>query len=168
MEKQYGKLTIEQFHAFMGRLLELLQQLQEATELLASAPASMFDSVMVGGIGDYCHAYKRPLHEFLAMVIVAIGRQDELEAFVSAADPQQSLLDSLDLDAPGKPHDARFPLQLVMAWCHALGRSVQSIVTYGRSISGLFQDVRERGDVDALFKAIRMHRLSWVHRRPWN
>jgi len=41
---------------------------------------------------------------------------------------------------------------------YSLGRSIQSMATYGRSISSLLEDVRENNNYDSLFKAIRMDR----------
>jgi hypothetical protein len=57
-----------------------------------------------------------------------------------------------------KPQHEAFDDSDVVALVYSLGRSMQSMVTYGRSLSSLLQDVRDSNSQDSLFKAIRMDR----------
>jgi hypothetical protein len=159
MRKEYGKLTSEQLREFVAFLPRLLSMLREMDSHIASAPAMKFDEVMGAEYGGYCLAYEMPLLTHLSLVIVGLNRQEELHEWALSPDPQQAVLDTLRADADDdKPHNELFEEASVLALCYALSRTIQSMARYGRSISGLLQDVRERHDQEALFKAIRADR----------
>ena len=122
---------------------------------LSTVPAAKFDEVMAGDYGQYCLTYELPFMQHLSLVIVALNRQEELSGYVSSPDPQQAVLDDLKREPADKPHNEKFTVQGVVALAYSLARTIQSMATYGRSISGLLEDVREKGDQEALFKAIR-------------
>lgn len=132
--------------------------LREMSEHIASTPAEKFDEVMTGEYGDYCLAYELPFLQHLSLVVVALGREDEIHQWAFSPDPQQAVLDALKSDAEDKPHNPKFDETGVLALSYALTRTIQSMARYGRSISGLLEDVRVRGDQAALFKAIRADR----------
>lgn len=161
LAKEYGKLTSAQFVEFIGHLPGLLNLIKEANELFAGVPLDRFNEAMTGDYGNYCHVYERPFAEHLASVLVAMNRQDDLDTFAKSPDPQEAMLESLrhmdDVDDDRPWHEA-FQKGEVLALVLALGRTLTSMTTYGRSISGLLEDVRERNDQEALFKAIRMDR----------
>lgn len=160
MQKEFGKLTSDQFRAVIGKIPEVLDMLQEMNGLLASSPPAKFDSVMLGGCGSYGYVYELSFIEHLTLVLVALNRQDEVHEMAAAPDPQQALLDSLARDDDAdRPHNPLFERQSVVTLTYSLGRSIQSMVTYGRSISSLLQEVREKGDQEALLKAIRVDRV---------
>jgi hypothetical protein len=160
MSKEFGKLSSSQLQEFVGVLPKLLSMLREMEAHVASAPASRFDEVMAGDYGHYCLVYDLPFMTHLGLVIVALNRQGEVHEWASAADPQQAVLDMLARasEQDDKPHNDNFDKASVLALSYALARTVQSMARYGRSISGLLEDVRERGDQESLFKAIRADR----------
>lgn len=49
MEKEYGKLTADQFKEFIGKLPELNRQRSEFGQLLSDLPKDKFDKLMVSG-----------------------------------------------------------------------------------------------------------------------
>lgn len=160
MKKEYRKLTADQFKEFVKLLPELFAMARSADKDLASVSAAKFDSVMVGDFGDYSQVYEQPLAEHVALVAVALNRQGEVGAIAASSDPQEAALDALrNRDKnDDKPENEAFTVTEVMALAYSLSRSLQSMATYGRSISSLLQDVRETGNHDSLFKAIRMDR----------
>lgn len=160
MEKEYGKLSTAQLREFVGVLPNLFSMLRETDAHIASAPAAKFDEVMAGDYGHYCLVYEVPFLAHLAVVIVALNRQEEVHEWASAVDPPQAVLDVLARasDEEDKPHNENFDQTSVLALSYALARTIQSMARYGRSISGLLEDVREKDDQEALFKAIRADR----------
>lgn len=158
MAKDYGKLSADQLKEFVGFLPTLFVTLRDASARIATVSSAKFDEVMAGDYGQYCLAYEAAFTEHLALVVVALNRQDDLKAYLAAPDPQQAVLDGLKHEGEDRPESEFFETHTVLALCYSLTRTIQSMATYGRSISGLLEDVRERGDQDALFKAIRIDR----------
>jgi hypothetical protein len=160
MEKQYGKLTADQFREFLAFIPNLLTMLRDMTIRLASTPASKFDSVMAGDYGLYSYVYEMPFAQHLSLVVVALNRQGEVQDMAASTDPQEALLELLRSheQVEDKPQHPDFDDEDVLTLAYSLGRTIQSMATYGRSISSLLQDVRENNNHDSLLKAIRMDR----------
>jgi hypothetical protein len=160
MEKEYGKLTVDQFGELLQFLPELLSMLRGMNAQLASTPAAKFDSVMPGDYGLYSHVYELPFIDHLGRVTVALNRQGDVHEMAASPDPQEAVLEMIRNrdEVEDKPHHPEFDKEVVMALVYSLGRTIQSMATYGRSISSLLQDVRENNNHDSLLKAIRMDR----------
>lgn len=160
MKKDYGKLTGDQFQEFIQILPDVFAKLREADDLLALTPKARFDKVFPGDWGDYSHLYELPFIEHLSWVVFALNRQEEVKDVASSPDPQEAVLAMLRLrDAvEDKPQHEAFSDEEVLTLIYSLNRTMQSMATFGRSISSLLQDVRENNNHDSLFKAIRMDR----------
>lgn len=160
MEKEYGKLTAEQFQELIGTLPAVFELMRKMIEHLESIPAAKFDELMTGDYGQYGYVYESPFAEHLAVVTLALNRQDEIREMATSPDPQEAVLAMVRArdDVEDKPHNEMFDRSGVSALVYSLGRTMQSMATYGRSISSLLQDVRDHNDQDSLFKAIRMDR----------
>lgn len=159
MEKEFGRLSTAQLRELIGALPKLLEMIAEAELEIARAPVAKRNELLGGDLGGYCHIYEAPFSLHLAVLVVALNRETELSAMASAQDPQEALLAWLRSDADDeKPHKQGFDIGEVIALVYALGRSMVSMATYGRSISSLLEEVREQGNADALFDAIRMDR----------
>ncbi|WP_341915516.1 hypothetical protein [Polaromonas sp. YR568] len=160
MIKEYGKLTAGQFHEFIGAVPGLLEMLRGMNEQLASTSAVKFDSVMPGDYGLYSYVYEMPFAQHLSFVVVGLNRMDEVKAMAASPDPQQAVLNLMrDRDAvDDREQHPDFDDEDIVTLAYSLGRTIQSMATYGRSISSLLQDVRENNNHDSLFKAIRMDR----------
>lgn len=160
MSKEYGKLSADQFYEFIGEIPGLLKMLREMNEHIVSTPAAKFDSVMLGDYGHYSYVYELPFIQHVSLVVVGLNRLDEVTAMAASHDPQEAVLEQLRKrdevdDAPQHPD---FGEEDIVTLAYSLGRSIQSMATYGRSISSLLQDVRENNNHDSLLKAIRMDR----------
>lgn len=160
MQMQYGNFTTEQFQELISFLPVLFDLMSEMTAQVESIPASRFDSVMTGDYGDYCHVYELPFAEHLALIGLALNRQDEFKEMAASPDPQEAALAMIraHLHVDVKPHHEAFDKSSVMALAYSVGRTLQSMVSYGRSLSSLLQDVRDNNNQDSLFKAIRVDR----------
>lgn len=159
-KKEYGKLSSAQLQEFVGILPKLFEMLRKTDAHIATAPSARFDEVMAGDYEHYCLVYELPFITHLVLVTVALDRQGELHQWAAAADPPQAVLDMLAnaSEEDDKPHNENFDQTSVLALSYALARTIQSMARYGRSISGLLEDVREKDDQEALFKAIRADR----------
>lgn len=161
MQKEYGKLTADQFREFIQILPDVFAMLRETNERLASTSAAKFDSVMSNDYGGYSIFYELPFIQHLSMLVSALNRQAEVNDMAASPDPQEVVLELLrrrDEIEDDKPHNEAFSTSGVITLCYSLGRTMQSMATYGRSISSLLQDVRDNNNHDSLFKAIRMDR----------
>lgn len=161
MTKSYGRLSPDQLREFIQVLPDVFAMMRGANEQIACTPAAKFDSVMSGDYGDYNFVYELPLADHLSLLIVALGRHDDLNEMAASPDPQEAVLELLrrrDEIEDDKPQSEAFTDAGVVALCYSLGRTMRSMATYGRSISSLLQDVRDNSNHDSLFKAIRMDR----------
>ena len=103
MQKQYGKLTADQFRAFVDQLPVLQREAREARRHLKSRPETSWDGVLSR---DYCWSwiYEFPFAVHLAAIVVAFDRQVGLARVASSADPQQHLLDETGRESPFDLH----------------------------------------------------------------
>ncbi len=160
MQKEFGKFSADQFREFIQTLPDVLAMLREMNERLANSPAAKFDGLMDGDYALYSYVYDLPFIEHLSLAIVALNRHGDVEEMAASADPQEAALEQMRKrhDDDDRPHNEHFDRANVAALAYSIGRTIESMVTYGRSISSLLQDVRENNNHDALLKAIRMDR----------
>jgi hypothetical protein len=160
MQKEYGKLTPAQFQEFMAILPDVFAMLRDMEQRLAGTPATKFDSAMPGDFGRYSDVYELPFHEHLAWLIHGLNRLGEVKDVAASPDPQEAVLEMLRKrdEIDDVPQHKDFADEDLLGLTYALSRTMQSMATYGRSISSLIQDVREKGNHGSLFKAVRMDR----------
>ena len=160
MKKDYGKLTADQFQEFIQILPDVFAKLREADDLLARTSTAKFERVFPGDCGDYSYWYELPFVEHLSWMVLALNIQEEVKDVASSSDPQEAVLTLLRQrdEVEDKPLHEAFTDEDVLTLVYSLNRTMQSMATYGRSISSLLQDVRENNNHDSLFKAIRMDR----------
>lgn len=161
MTKEFGKLTSVQFAELIAYVPNLLRLIKEVGEHLADTPAEKFDAFMCSPYGNYCHIYESSFCEHLAYVSVVMNRHHDIHQMAASPDPQEAVLDvlrNLDKADDDRPLYEGFTESQALALIYSLGRSVTSMATYGRSISALLQEVRDKKDHESLFKAIRMDR----------
>jgi hypothetical protein len=76
-----------------------------------------------------------------------------------AADPQQQALDSWpNADSPEQDAHPDFAPQDLVGLAYSVQRTILSVMLFQRSMSGLIQEVRESGNLDSLFNAVRVDR----------
>lgn len=158
MEKEYGKLTAEQFTEFIGKLPELNKQRSEFGRLLSDLPKEKFDTLMVSGF-NWAEIYEVTFTEHVAIATVAFNQAKWLSNLAASDDPQQAILDTWPADIEEDTHPAYEPQDL-MGLAYSLQRTILSIMLFQRSISGLIQEVRDHDNMDALFNAVRVDRTT--------
>ena len=113
---------------------------------------------MLGNQWQYCLLYELPLVEHLGVLIWGLNRIEDVQKMAASADPQQALLDALDQEVEDNEDNDSVDAEDLVCMTYSLGRTMRSMATYGRSISGLLKDVRDNNNIDSLFKAIRIDR----------
>ena len=97
------------------------------------------------------------------LLLYVLGKVEWIKSISLASDPQEAALAELDDDTPlewnGGPGGV-FAKSDLFGLFVALQKNVLSIMLYKQSVCGLIEDARERGDDDALFKAIRVDRTE--------
>ena len=159
MEKEYGKLTAEQFRRLIAKLPELRAGAKDLPELLRTATSEKVRAVLDEGI-HWAGFYELPFAEHVALSLFLLGQGERLIEMAKTADPQEAMLRWIDEDyetlvAEGKEPDYGDALAATVS----LQRQVFSLMLYKQTMSALLREVREKND-DALFKAVRLDRSA--------
>lgn len=165
MEKEYGKLTAEEFARLVRKLPELRQGEVEIRQEASRLPKSRIRELLGEG-SNWAPVYEMPMSQHLALVVLAIdGGYDYLRSLAALPNPQRQILDDLDTsrldidpDNWQGGHLGVFSKQDLLGLCYSLQRTVLSIMLFQRSISALVEEVRESEDPTALFNAVRVDR----------
>ena len=161
IEKEFGKLTVDQFRELVKALPEIRSNMKELPELIRSTPRDKVDALLKE---DFCWAlaYEWPFLDSLALLILAMGRVDQLREAAHSADPQQAALDLMrtdELDDWDGGFMGLFDMSDVIALVTVLQRNILSIMLYHRPLSALVEEVRQDGNwQEAFFKAVRVDR----------
>lgn len=159
MNKEYGKLTADQFSELISKLPELRGQRDEFGNLLTKLSKSQFDSMMVKGYA-WGEIYEYSFAQHIAIAIIAFNRRTWLDSLGTVPDPQQKMLDDWPTDADVWGTHPAFETQDLMGIAYSLQRTILSVMLFQRSLSGLIQEVRENDSMDALFNAVRVDRTT--------
>lgn len=160
-EKEFGKLTVDQFRHLIKTLPEVRNNMKELPELIRSVPRKKIDDMLKEGF-CWSFVYELPFLDSLALLVLSLGRAEQLKSVAQAPDPQQAALEWLkddDLDDWNGGHDGLFEMCDVIGLTVALQRNILSIMLYHRPLSALVEEVRQKADwQDAFFKAVRIDR----------
>lgn len=165
VEKEYGKLTAEEFARLVGKLPELRQGEVEVRRQASRLPKRRIRELLGEG-SNWAPVYEMPMSHHLALVFLALdGGYEYLRSLAELPDPQRQILDDLDTgtleidpDTWQGGHLGVFSKQDLLGLCYSLQRTVLSIMLFQRSISALVEEVRETEDPTALFNAVRVDR----------
>lgn len=156
--KAFGKLSCEQFGRLIGKLPEVKGQQEEMARLMEEMPENKFDELMGHGY-DWGAIYEYSFIEHTAIAFIAFGRQDLLRAAIESPDPQQFVLDAIDLDEDQlEEPKGGWEKSVLIALVYSLQRTILSVLLYQRSLSELVREVREDHNMDSLFDAVRVDR----------
>ena len=156
MPKEYGKLTADQFRGFIDQLPQFREMAKEMKSLLRSTSEEKLREIMKQDFG-WCWVYEFPFALQMAIAIHAFNLLDWIQSVAQAGDPQQKLLDDGG-DLPSNDFNPEVEPQHAFGLVMSVVRTLESVLLHGRSLSALLQDVEERGDLDSLFKAIKIDR----------
>lgn len=158
-QKEYGKLTVEQFKELMSRLPELRKQQGELVDIVRAVPKARLEELLPK---DYYWAdvYELSFIEHMALLLMAMDKLEFIHQAVQSDDPQQVVLDDLDTPDDGEwtgGWQGQFEKADLIGLVAALQRTILSIMVYQRPLSTLVEEVRQGND-DALFDAVRLDR----------
>ena len=160
MEKEFGKLSHEQFSKLVSRLPEVRGQMRELPALLREKKDRLKTILGEGGY-SWGTIYERPFLEQMALLFVLIGLHLPLKEAAQSEDPQEVVLgwgddDSL-LDTWFDANEHQIEKKYLLWMAIVLQRNILSIMLYHKSMGALVDLVRQ-GDDRALFDAVRVDR----------
>lgn len=157
MEKEYKKLTAEQFRALVDFLPEVRRQGDDLAAAVRSVAKERLDKLLVANY-NWGALYELPFHVHAATVVVALKLDGYVHEVAQSPDPQQRLLDDFDREDMIDDAVILADPQKLIGMVFSLQRTLLSIMLYQRSMSSLIQEVREDDSAEALFKAVRIDR----------
>ena len=152
MQKEYGKLTAEQFKAFVKYLPKLRAMAKELAELLRDTPNEKLQKFYKTA-PVWADLYELPFLQVVVSGINGMGlapRMDEAIASDNAYQFLQADLDNHFVDVP----EPAVSLDVLLRHVMPIWFSLQSISYYGRRMPGLVALIRDHGEIDAVFKAV--------------
>jgi hypothetical protein len=158
-EKEFGKLTPEQFKQLTRDLPEIRGQMQELPDLIRSVPVEKVKDIL-GKDFYWATVYELPYHEQLALLFFALGKVKELMEIVNSPDPQQAAYDwshREDDDEWNGGEGGLFEKKHVIGLTVALQRNMLSVMLFHRTLDKFVEEVREGND-DSFFNAVRVDR----------
>lgn len=166
MEKEFGKLTKQQFREVYSLLVAGNQLKQELIEESKTNKNNKL-TLSLESVKPWAYWYDLPYIKHLAVYIMAIGLGGELEDINSKEDPQATLIELAGKDEPisiDEEDIANEELGLIMSLTISNSYQLESISIYGKPLSQLLESAKQ-GDDDALFRCIWVDR-SFVF-NPW-
>jgi len=159
MEKEYGKLTEDQFKRLVRKLPELRKQGGELQEAFRSASKEKLREVLGDGIW-WASLYELSLVQVLALLFHVLDQAEWLKRIAQSPDPQEEALKWIEVDEDlewnGGPGGI-YSKGDVIAVLTALQRNILGIMVYKRSLCSLIAEAHAGND-DCLFDAIRLDR----------
>lgn len=160
-QKEYGKVTAEQFKTLISHLPEIRKQQGDIAELVSSLSRDHLTKLLPEGFA-WAEIYELTFIEHMAWLIMALGKGEFLKQAVQMPDPQQTILDDfltedVDFDNWKGGDGGFFELHDVLGLLTALQRQIVSVMLYQKSLSTLVDEAKHGND-DSLFDAVRVDR----------
>ncbi len=141
----------------VAALPELRRQQGELRDVISAVPQARLDELLVENY-NWAALYECSFQEHVALVVYCLGLSPYVRSLATSPDPQQRALDEMWGDHRVDEGLIRAPPQAVLGLVYSLQRTIFSVMLYQRSMSSLLAEVRESGNEDALFKAVRVDR----------
>lgn len=158
-EKEYGKLSLDQFKQLVQKLPEIRKKQKEPPKLFHSIPEDEKHEILVEGL-SWANVYERSVDEQLALLVCKSGRADKLHEAAQSDDPTQAALDLFESDEfadfngyEGSITQKREVIGLLIA----LKRNVLSMMLFDRTLDKMVQEVKSGND-ESLFLAVCIDR----------
>lgn len=159
-QKEYGKLSLDELKGLLDPLINPQRDGLDLTKKHPALPVARLDKVF-GPPYVWAPFYELPFLTHLAVTLCSGGLGKKLKQWAKRRNPQRAVLDWMNQSA-SESLDPRLNVQnpklFYLATC-SLGKSLQALMVYNRSLSGLTEDVRN-GDDSAFFKAVRVDRSA--------
>ncbi len=158
-EKEYGKLSLDQFKQLVQKLPEIRKKQKEPPKLFYSIPEDKKHEILGEGL-SWANVYERSFDEQLALLFSKSGRADKLHEAAQSDDPTQAAMDLFGSDEfvdfngdEGSISQKKEVIGLLIA----LKRNVLSMMVFDRTLDKMVEEVRSRKD-ESLFLAISIDR----------
>lgn len=156
--KEYRKLTEDQFRRVIRKLPEFRAESETLQRKLAQAPKEKLKELLGEGVW-WAPLYELTFAQNMAWLFYVLDKVEWIKDIASRPDPQEAVLQEMEDDSPwewnGGPGGAFAESDLFALAC-AFQRNILSVMIYKQTLCGLVEEARERGDDEALFKAIRV------------
>lgn len=160
-EKEYGKLTAEQFKTLIGKLPEIRKQQGELAEIVRAVPKQKLDELLPRDF-TWANVYELPFVEHLALLAMALDKVELVKHAVQADDPQQVVLDDChvaDAEEWNGGWRGVFDKQDLIGLVFALQRTILSIMIFQKTMPTLIEEARQ-GNLESLLNAVRIDRSA--------
>ena len=97
IEKEFGKLTVDQFSELVKALPEVRSNMQEMPELIRNVPREKINALLKDDF-FWSFAYEWSFLDSVALLILAMGRVEQVQEAARSPDPQQAALDLMKND----------------------------------------------------------------------
>ena len=159
-QKEYGKLTAEQFKQLIQQLPELRKEGESLEDVVKSASKERINELLEKDF-YWAEVYELTFVEHLAFLMMALDKVEFLKEASNAADPTQHFMDHFDIDGDFEHWSGGwngiFKKQDLIGLVFALQKTILSIMIYQKTMQTLVEEVR-RGNDDSLFDAVRLDR----------
>ena len=155
MEKEFGKLTLDQLRMLIAFLPELDRLHSEMPAVFAEKQEKL-NSVLTPRF-SWSHFYELPIEEHMAKFAEIANLAQNIVAAAASDDPQQFLIDDLKdgIQVWQGGSDGQFELKHLLGVVYSIKNTLDCLMVYGFYINEFIAQLRE-GDDNALFKAIRI------------
>jgi hypothetical protein len=161
-QKEYGKLTAEQFKKLIQQLPELRNEGESLADVVKSTSKERINELLEKDF-YWAQVYELTFVEHLAFLIMALDKVDFLKEANNAPDPTQHFMDHFvlddDFDQWSGGWNGTFEKQDLIGLVFSLQRTILSIMIYQKTMQTLVEEVRQGND-DSLFDAVRLDRSS--------
>lgn len=158
-QKEFGKLTTEQFKSLVQKLPELRKEGWSLEQAVRNIPEDRFNEILEKDF-YWSVVYELSFVEHMALLLMALDKLEFLKNAKNSPDPTQYVLDSLDNDEDYQwtgGWNGLFDKQDLVGLVYSLQRTILSIMIYQKTIQQLVQEVKQGMD-DSLFDAVRLDR----------
>jgi hypothetical protein len=160
MQKEYGKLSEDQFKRLIKQIPELRKQEKDFESAVKSASKEKLKVILTEDL-PWASMYELSYVECLAWLTFALGIGERVITAAKAADPQEEILrdiEAADDSMASDDHHEAFSIADIAGLLTVAQRNVLSIMFFKRSVCALVAESRDRGPEadDSLFNAIRI------------
>lgn len=161
-QKEYDKLSAEQFKKLMQQLPELRKEGQSIEELVKSASKERINDLLEKDF-YWAEIYELTFIEHLAFLMMALDKVEFLTETKKAPDPTQHMMDNFEIEGDFEHWNGGwkglFKKQDLIGLTLTLQRTILSIMIYQKTMQTLVEEARQGND-DSLFDAVRLDRSS--------
>ena len=156
-KKEYGKLTQDDIKLILPLLPQLEEVRGELQDLIAKKPEKFAKKFLTTGF-VWAHLYEVPFLQLLFAFLAVAGVDKDVARIAAQDEPIKALLGFVheiqDTDWTGGS-GGKFTHGDFLGYLQAIVGNLDCLVIYGSYLNDLLADA-QKGDIDALFKAIRI------------